>query len=118
MGEKKKFGDLILQIARQTWATEAKEGQLLCIPDEVATSASGENKHELYAAQVYRWQIKPPASRDARTSGLCCACEGSVTTCAPLICLKAGPFVMPLFILMNVWPNFNLFTGEKDPVKR
>ena len=63
------MGDLILQTARQTSVTWAKEGQLLCIPSEVETSASGENKHELYVAPVYRWQIKPPASGDARTSG-------------------------------------------------
>lgn len=58
---KKKLGDLILQTARQTLVTWAKEGQLLCIPDEVETSASGENKHELYVAPVYYWQTKPPA---------------------------------------------------------
>lgn len=67
---KKKLGDLILQTARQTLVTWAKEGQLLCIPDEVETSVSGEIKHELYVAPVYCWQIKPPASGDARTSGL------------------------------------------------
>ncbi len=49
---KKKLGDLILQMARQTLVTWAKEGQLLCIPDKVETSASGENKHELYVAPV------------------------------------------------------------------
>lgn len=43
--KKKKLGDLILQTARQTSVTWAKEGQLLCIPDEVETSASGENKN-------------------------------------------------------------------------
>lgn len=79
---KKKPGDLILQKARQTLVTWAKEGQLLCIPNEVETSASGENKHELYVALVHCWQIKPPASGDARTSGLderqCC--DGSDTT--------------------------------------
>lgn len=58
-GKKKgNLGDLILQTARQTLVTCAKEGQLLCIPDEVETSASGENKHELYVSPVYCWQIK------------------------------------------------------------
>lgn len=74
--KKKKLGDLILQTARQTLVTWAKEGQLLCIPGEVETSASGEHKHELYVAPVYCWLIKPPASGDARTSGFdewwCC----------------------------------------------
>lgn len=55
-----------------TWAK-----QLLCIPDEVETSTSGENKHELYVAPVFDWQIKPPASGDARTSGFV---ERSYTT--------------------------------------
>lgn len=79
---KKKMGDLILQTARQTLVTWAKEGQLLCIPDEVETSVSGENKHELYVAPVYCWQIKPPASGDARTSGFdeWWCCEQSDTT--------------------------------------
>lgn len=76
------MGDLILQTARQTLVTWAKEGQLLCIPDEVETSVSGENKHELYVAPVYCWQIKPPASGDARTSGFdeWWCCEQSDTT--------------------------------------
>lgn len=56
-----------MQTARQTLVTWAK--QLLCIPDEVETSTSAENKHELYVAPVFDWQIKPPASGDARTSG-------------------------------------------------
>ena len=51
-GKKKKLGGLILQTARQTLVTWAKEGQLPCIPDEVETSASGENKRELYVAPV------------------------------------------------------------------
>lgn len=50
--KKKKLGDLILQTARQTLVTWAKEGQLPRIPDEVETSASGENKRELYVAPV------------------------------------------------------------------
>lgn len=68
-GRKKKLGNLILQTPRQTLATWVKLGQLLCIPDKVETSVSGENKHELYVAPVYWWQIKPPASVDARRSG-------------------------------------------------
>lgn len=79
---KKKLGDLILQTARQTLVTWAKERQLLCIPDEVETSVSGENKHELYVAPVYCWQIKPPVSGDAKTSGFdeWRRCERSDTT--------------------------------------
>lgn len=40
--EKRKLGDLILQTGRQTSVTPAKEEQLLCIPDGVETSTSGE----------------------------------------------------------------------------
>lgn len=80
--KEKKLGDLILQTARQTLVAWAKEGQLLCIPDKVETSASGENKHELYVAPVCCWQIKPPACGDASTSGFgeCWCCDGSDTT--------------------------------------
>lgn len=44
----------ILQPARQTLVTLAKDGQLLCIPDEVRTSVSGENKRGVDVAPVGR----------------------------------------------------------------
>jgi len=73
-----------------TWA---KEGQLLCIPDKVETSVSGENKHELNVAPVYCLQIKPPAAGDARTSGFDewrCSEGGGVTRLFLITNLPSG----------------------------
>lgn len=65
-GQEQQSEPNFLLTARQTLITWVKEGQLLCIPDKVETSVSGENKHELSSA----WQIKPPDGGDAKTSGL------------------------------------------------
>lgn len=50
--------DLILQPARQTLVSLAKDGQLLRIPDEVRASVSGKNKRVVDVAPV-----------EAKTSG-------------------------------------------------
>lgn len=95
---KKKLGDLILRTARQTSVTLAKEGQLLCIPDEVQTSASGENKRGVNVAPVYCRQMKPAAEGEARTSGFdeWWCCERSDTT-FPHHQFASKPFVICVF---------------------